>query len=74
MQGFFAARAGRLSTRPVIAYDSTTISTYSQNQHEARRGFNKDGDGLDTIKLLTLYSAGTRSRLRMRSSRGTCRM
>lgn len=56
IQGFFMARAGRLSTRPVIAYDSTTISTYSQNQHEARRGFNKDGDGLDTIKLLTLYS------------------
>ncbi len=56
IQGFFMARAGRLSTRPVIAYDSTTISTYSRNQHEARRGFNKDRDGLDTIKLLTLYS------------------
>ena len=56
IQGFFMARAGRLSIRPVIAYDSTTISTYSQNQHEARRGFNKEKDGLDTIKLLTLYS------------------
>ena len=56
IQGFFMARAGRLSTRPVIAYDSTTISTYSMNQQEARRGFNKDGDGLDTVKLLTLYS------------------
>ncbi len=56
MQGFFTARAGRLSTRPVIAYDSTTISTYSLNQHEARRGFNKERDGLDTVKLLTLYS------------------
>ena len=50
------ARAGRLSTRPVIAYDSTTISTYSQNQHEARCGFNKEGDGLNAVKLLTLYS------------------
>ena len=45
IQGFFMARAGRLSTRPVIACDSTTISTYSQNRHEARRGFNKDGAG-----------------------------
>jgi len=56
IQSYFISRAGRLSTKPVIAYDSTTISTYSQNQHEARRGFNKDRDGLDTIKLLTLYS------------------
>lgn len=56
IQGYFQSRACRLSTKPVIAYDSTTISTYSQNQHEARRGFNKERDGLDTIKLLTLYS------------------
>jgi len=56
IQGYFMSRASRLSTKPVIAHDSTTISTYSQNQHEARRGFNKDRDGLDTIKLLTLYS------------------
>jgi len=56
IQSYFKLRAGRLSKKPVIAYDSTTISTYSQNQHEARRGFNKDRDGLDTIKLLTLYS------------------
>ena len=56
IQSYFMSRARRLSTKPVIAYDSTTISTYSQNQHEARQGFNKDRDGLDTIKLLTLYS------------------
>ena len=56
IQQYFAARASRLSTKPVIAYDSTTISTYSQNQREARRGFNKEHDGLETIKLLTLYS------------------
>jgi hypothetical protein len=40
---------------PIIG-DSTTISTYSENQSEARQGFKKDGDGLNTIKLLTLYS------------------
>lgn len=45
---------------PVLAFDSTTISTYSENQSEARRGFNKDGDGLNTIKLLTLYSVKDR--------------
>ena len=56
IQKFFSARAGRLSSRPVIAYDSTTVSTYSLNQSEARRGFSKEHDGLDTIRLLTLYS------------------
>jgi len=47
----------------VLAFDSTTISTYSENQSEARRGFNKDGDGLNTIKLLTLYSVKDREPL-----------
>ena len=56
IQGYFMSRAGRLSTKPVVAYDSTTISTCPQDQHEARQGFNKDRDGLATIKLLTLYS------------------
>ena len=44
----------------MLAFDSTTFSTYSENQSEARRGFNKDGDGLNTIKLLTLYSVKAR--------------
>lgn len=56
IQKYFSARASRLSSKPVIAYDSTTISTYSRNQVEARQGFNKAHDGLNTIKLLTLYS------------------
>lgn len=47
----------------MLAFDSTTISTYSENQSEARRGFNKDGDGLNTIKLLTLYSVKGREPL-----------
>ena len=55
-QKYFANRASVLSANPSIAFDSTTISTYSSNQTEARQGFNKDGDGLKTIKLLTLYS------------------
>lgn len=56
VQCYFLARTARLGESPVLAFDSTTISTYSENQSEARQGFNKDGDGLNTIKLLTLYS------------------
>lgn len=56
IQRYFSARAVRLGESPVLAFDSTTISTYSENQLEARQGFNKDRDGLNTIKLLTLYS------------------
>ena len=56
IQCYFSARAVRLGESPVLAFDSTTLSTYSENQSEARRGFNKEGDGLNTIKLLTLYS------------------
>jgi hypothetical protein len=60
VQCYFSARAARLGGSPVLAFDSTTISTYSENQSEARKGLNKDGDGLNTIKLLTLYSVKVR--------------
>ena len=63
VQRYFSSRAVRLGKSPVLAFDSTTISTYSENQSEARRGFNKDGDGLNTIKLLTLYSVKGREPL-----------
>ena len=59
-QSFFKARCDMLSAGDAIAYDSTTISTYSGNQNEARNGFNKAGDGLKTVKLLTLYSIDKR--------------
>jgi transposase len=59
-QNFFASRVEGLREKPVLAYDSTTISTYSGQQIEARYGYNKDEDGLKTIKLLTLYSIETR--------------
>jgi len=55
-QNFFLSRCADISGKPVLGYDSTTISTYSENQIEARYGYNKDEDGLKTIKLLTLYS------------------
>jgi len=59
-QNYFAARCEGIGGKLVLAFDSTTQSTYSENQIEARYGYNKDGDGLKTIKLLTLYSIDTR--------------
>jgi hypothetical protein len=59
-QNFFLSRCRDLGEHEALAYDSSTISTYSENQIEARYGFNKAGDGLKTIKLLTLYSIESR--------------
>ncbi len=59
-QNFFKARCKYLDDNGGIAYDSSTISTYSENQIEARYGFNKAGDGLKTIKYLSLYSIDNR--------------
>ena len=60
VQNFFASRVRGLSEKDAVAYDSTTISTWSEGQTDARYGFNKAGDGLKTIKYLTLYSINTR--------------
>lgn len=59
-QNYFAARCAGLEDGAVLAYDSSTISAYSENQAEARYGFNKADDGLKTVKVLTLYSIDTR--------------
>ena len=59
-QSFFRSRCKDLEEHDALAYDSSTISTYSENQTEARYGFNKASDGLKTIKLLTLYSIESR--------------
>jgi len=53
IQEYFKARVNRLAPDDSIAYDSTTVSTYSENLTQARYGFNKDQDGLPTNKLLT---------------------
>lgn len=58
-QNFFHARAARMPAKASIAFDSTTVSSYSENQIEARYGFNKDKDGLKTVKLLTQYCVET---------------
>ena len=59
-QNFFKERCSLLEGNDAIAYDSTPISTYSENQIDARYGFNKAHDGLKTIKLLTLSSINSR--------------
>jgi hypothetical protein len=58
-QKFFCARADRMPSKSSIAFDSTTISSYSENQIEARHGYNKNGDGLKCVKLLTQYCLET---------------
>lgn len=60
---FFKRRAARLENPDCIAIDSTTFGTYSQRIGDARQGFNKDGDGLDTIKYLSLYAIENRQPL-----------
>lgn len=60
MQGFFASRLAAMGGTALLAYDSTTISTYSNQISEARYGFNKAHDDLKTVKLLSLYSIETR--------------
>lgn len=55
IQNYFRHIASTLEKEPALALDSTTFSTYSTNLKEARYGFNKDADGLPTIKFVTLY-------------------
>lgn len=58
-QSLFQARFRRQPAGDalVVAFDGSTVSTYSENQNEARYGFNKDSDGLPTIKWLALYAS-----------------
>lgn len=60
IQNYFRHIASTLEKEPALALDSTTFSTYSTNLKEARYGFNKDADGLPTIKFVTLYSVKNR--------------
>ena len=60
MQNFSASRLKSQGGKALLAYDSTTFSTYSGQIPEARYGFNKAHDGMATVKLLALYCAETR--------------
>ena len=52
--------AARMPDGDCTVFDSTTMSTDSELQPEARQGFNKAGDGKDTIKCAAFLSMKTR--------------
>lgn len=55
-QNYFLQRAAHAPSKASVAVDSTTISSYSEYLNDVRYGYNKDGSGLASVKLLTLYS------------------
>ena len=59
VQNYFLARSKRCHKKDAVAFDSSTVSSYSRYLKETRQGFNKAGDGLDTVKLLTLFDLAT---------------
>ena len=54
-QKYFQYRASHASSRASVAVDSTTISSYSEYLNDVRFGYNKEGNGLATVKMLTLF-------------------
>lgn len=54
-QNYFRQRASHASSKASVAVDTTTISSYSENLNDVRFGYNKDGSGLATVKMLTLF-------------------
>lgn len=55
-ENYFKSRSNRCGKFEALALDSTTISSYSENIHSNRLGFNKAGDGLNAVKLTTIYA------------------
>ena len=57
IQDYFISRAKTAGTdRWVLAFDSTTVDTDSDQQIQARFGFSKESDTLPSVKLLTLMT------------------
>jgi hypothetical protein len=59
-RNFFQKRRGSLSGKDVLAYDTSAVSVYAENQNDSKSCFNKSRDSLKTIKMLILYSGDTR--------------
>ena len=55
-QKYFGYRASHAPSRASVAVDSTAVSSYSELLNDARFGYNKDGNGLAAVKMLTLFS------------------
>ena len=60
-QKFFLLQAGRRIDQEFLAYDTTSVSSYSKLLKQVRYGKNKDHDPLPQINLALLY--GEQSRL-----------
>ena len=58
---FFRRQAKRRSEKEYLAFDTTSISSYSELIHQAKYGKNKEGDDLPQVNLALLY--GELSRL-----------
>jgi len=58
---FLRLQAQRRSEKEYLFYDSTSISSYSEQLKQVKYGKNKDGDGLAQINLALLF--GQQSRL-----------
>ena len=54
-QKYFHYRSARSASRASVAVDTTTLSSYSELLNDARFGYNKDGNGLASVKMLTLF-------------------
>lgn len=55
-QKYFRYRAAHARSRAAVAVDSSTVSSYSELLNDVRYGYNKDGNGLASVKLLTLFN------------------
>jgi transposase len=60
IQRFFSLQIRRRLESEYLAYDSTSLSTYSQGLTFARKGKNKEHDHLDQINLLLVFGQQSR--------------
>lgn len=54
-QNYFRYRASHAVSCASVAVDSTTVSFYSEFLNDVRFGYNKNNNGLASVKLLTLF-------------------
>lgn len=59
-QRFFACQSKRHLEDEYLAYDTTSISSYSQSMKQVKYGMNKDHDPLAQINLALLFGESTR--------------
>lgn len=55
-QNYFRHRAFHAQSKTSVAVDNTTVFSYSKLLNDVRFGYNKTGNGLASVKMLTLFS------------------